>query len=170
MSKGVNMVVVLGNLGKEPESRTTPSGLTVTSFSLAVNERKKGESGEWEDAVEWFRVVSFGRTAEVARDYLRKGSQAHIVGRLSTRKYTDKSGVDRYVTEVIANDLTLLSSPDGASSAPKPAAATAPAQKSAPAGNPFEDDIPFAWAYLAPVGGVLASLVAYASTTPGLIA
>ena len=107
MSKGINLQVLLGNLGRAPETRITKSGMAVCNFSVATAERAK-ENGEWVDSTTWHNVVAFGKTAEACEKYLDKGSQVHIMGRTQHRKWQDKEGNDRYSTEVIANDVTFV--------------------------------------------------------------
>ncbi|QMV18083.1 single-stranded DNA-binding protein [Granulicella sp. 5B5] len=109
MAKGVNKVFLLGNLGKDPEIRTTPNGMTVATFTLATAERAKGADGQWADKTEWHNLVAFQRTAEIIRDYVKKGSQVYIEGKLQTRSWDDKeSGQKKYRTEILVNELTLL--------------------------------------------------------------
>ena len=119
MAKGVNKVFLLGNVGKDPEIRATAGGMNVASFSLATAERTKGQDGQWTDKTEWHNIVCFQRTAEVVRDYVKKGSQLLIEGRIATRSWDDKtSGEKKYRTEILCNELTLLGGKgDGASSA-----------------------------------------------------
>ena len=138
----VNRVILIGNLGRDPEVHTASSGNIVTQLSLATSRRVKNPDGTFSDEVEWHRVVCFGRTAEVARDYLGKGRQIYVEGRLRTRKYTDKQNVERYLTEVICEKLQMLGRKDDGAA---PAAAPAPAaQRSAPAAAPMADDeVPF---------------------------
>lgn len=108
MAKGVNMCVLLGNVGRDPEIRATSGGTTVASFSLATADRKKN-GDKWEDTTEWHNIVALGRTAEVVRDYVSKGSQLHIVGKMQTRSWDDReTGTKKYKTEVLVNELTLL--------------------------------------------------------------
>lgn len=104
----VNKVILLGNLGKDPELRYTPQQLPVCRFSIATNERKKDQSGEWKDHTEWHNVVTFGRTAENCSKFLKKGRQAYIEGRLTTRKWQDKEGKDRYTTEIISDIVQFV--------------------------------------------------------------
>ena len=105
---GVNKVILVGNLGKDPEMRNTSSQLPVCNFSLATGERKK-EGGQWVDRTEWHNVVVFGRVAENCSQYLSKGSQVYIEGRIQTRKWQDKEGQNRYTTEIVANVVQFLS-------------------------------------------------------------
>src|ERR1700721_2742676 len=110
MAKGVNKVFLLGNVGKDPEIRSTAGGMTVASFSLATADRAKDAQGNWADKTEWHNLVCFQRTAEVVRDYVKKGSQIFIEGKIQTRSWDDKeSGQKKYRTEIIVNDLSLLS-------------------------------------------------------------
>ena len=115
--KGVNKVLLLGNVGKDPEIRSTAGGTTVASFSLATADRQKDGQGNWQDHTEWHNLVAFGRTAEVIRDYVKKGSQLYVEGKLQTRSWEDKeSGQKKYKTEILVADLTFLGSPAGAKS------------------------------------------------------
>lgn len=105
---GVNKVILVGNLGKDPEIRYTQQQLPICSFSLATGERRKDSSGKWVDHTEWHNIVTFGKTAENCSQYLKKGKQAYIEGSIRTRKWQDKEGKDRYTTEVIANTVQFL--------------------------------------------------------------
>ena len=107
--KSVNKVILIGNLGKDPEVKFTPQGTPVAKITLATNERFKDKSGEWQDRTEWHNVVLWQRLAEIAGEYLKKGGKVYIEGRLQTRSWDDKqSGQKKYMTEVVANDLVLL--------------------------------------------------------------
>jgi single-strand DNA-binding protein len=109
MSKSVNKVTLIGNLGKDPETKFTPQGKAVAKFSLATNERFKDKAGEWQDRTEWHNVVLWERLAEIAGEYLKKGGKVYIEGRLSTHSWDDKeTGQKKYMTEIVANDLVLL--------------------------------------------------------------
>jgi single-strand DNA-binding protein len=109
MAKGVNKVFLLGNVGKDPEIRATAGGMNVASFSLATADRTKGQDGQWTDKTEWHNIVCFQRTAEIVRDYVKKGSQLLIEGKIQTRSWDDKaSGEKKYKTEILCNELTLL--------------------------------------------------------------
>ncbi len=109
MAKSVNKVILIGHLGKDPELKYTPSNLPVAKFSLATNERYKDKDGNWQDRTEWHNIVCWQRTAEVANEYLRKGSQVFIEGRITTRSWDDKqTGQKKYMTEIVASDLVLL--------------------------------------------------------------
>ncbi len=117
MAKGVNKVFLLGNVGKDPEIRSTAGGMTVASFSLATADRTKDPQGNWVDKTEWHNIVCFQRTAEVVRDYVKKGSQILIEGKIQTRSWDDKaSGEKKYKTEILCNDLTLLGGKAGGES------------------------------------------------------
>ena len=108
-SRGVNKVILIGNLGQDPESRAMPSGKAVTNLRIATSETwRDKQTGEMKEQTEWHSVVMFDRLAEIAKDYLRKGSKVYIEGRLRTRKWQDKAGQDRYTTEITANDLQML--------------------------------------------------------------
>jgi len=104
----VNKVILLGNLGRDPETRYTTGGDAVTNLNIATSEQWKDKSGEKQEKTEWHRVVLFGRTAEIAAEYLKKGRSVYIEGRLQTRKYTDKDGVEKYATEVVGDRMQLI--------------------------------------------------------------
>jgi single-strand DNA-binding protein len=107
--KSVNKVILIGNLGKDPEVKYTPQGTPVAKITLATNERFKGKDGQWQDRTEWHNVVLWQRLAEIAGEYLKKGGKCYIEGRLQTRSWDDKqTGQKKYMTEVVANDLVLL--------------------------------------------------------------
>ena len=152
MARGINKVIIIGNLGNDPEVRYMPSGGAVTSVSIATSEMwKDKQSGENQERTEWHRVVFFNRLAEIAGEYLRKGSRVYVEGSLRTRKWQDKnSGQDRYTTEIVANEMQMLDTKSGSEGASSHARSNAPAapqdhaqdsmSQSAPA---FVDDIPF---------------------------
>lgn len=107
--KSVNKVIIVGNLGKDPEIKYTPSGTPVAKLTVATNERYKDKGGEWQDRTEWHNVVLWQRLAEIAGEYLKKGGKVYIEGRLQTRSWEDKqTGQKKYMTEIVANDLVLL--------------------------------------------------------------
>ncbi|MBI2683225.1 MAG: single-stranded DNA-binding protein [Acidobacteriales bacterium] len=110
MSRSVNKVILLGTLGRDPELKYTPQGTPVAKFSMATNERYKDkQSGEWKERTDWHNIVCWQRTAEVAAEYLKKGRQVYIEGRISTRSWDDKeTGQKKYMTEIIANDLIMI--------------------------------------------------------------
>jgi len=114
MAKSVNKVILIGNLGKDPEVKYTPSGMAVARFTLATNERTKDKEGNWQDKTEWHNLVAFQRTAEIVGEYLKKGRSCYVEGRLQTSSWDDKeSGQKRYRTEIIVNDLVLLGGREG---------------------------------------------------------
>src|SRR5271165_1066533 len=113
MAKSVNKVILLGNVGKDPEVRSTGSGTMVANFTLATSDRFQDPQGNWQDRTEWHNLVAFKRTAEIVRDYVKKGSKLYIEGKIQTRSWDDKeTGAKRYRTEIIVNDLSLLSGRD----------------------------------------------------------
>jgi single-strand DNA-binding protein len=110
MAKSVNKVILLGNVGKDPEIKATASGTVVATFSIATSERFKDKTGNWQDRTEWHNLVAYQRTAEIVRDYVKKGNKLYIEGRLQTSSWDDKTtGQKKYKTEIIVNDLSLLS-------------------------------------------------------------
>jgi single-strand DNA-binding protein len=140
--RGVNRVTILGHLGQDPETRTTPGGTTVTNIRVATSERwKDRQSGEARESTEWHSIVLWNRLGEIAAEYLRKGSQVYIEGRLQTRKWQDKQGNDRYTTEIVASEMQLL----GGRGERRERESEAPASGG---GGEFDDDIPFAAAYV----------------------
>ncbi len=147
----VNKVILVGNLGRDPETRYMPNGEAVTNCTLATTDTWKDKnSGEKKEATEWHRIVFYRKLAEIAGQYLKKGSQVYIEGSLKTRKWTDKEGVEKYTTEIIADTMQMLGSRQGSGQADeRPAQSAGVAAKpaaQAPAGsgfNDFEDDIPF---------------------------
>lgn len=148
MARGVNKVILIGNLGSDPEVRYMPNGNAVTTISIATSEGwKDRETGEQQERTEWHRVVFFNRLAEIAGEYLKKGSKIFVEGSLRTRKWQDKSGNDRYTTEIVASEMQMLDSRGAGSNAGAPQAGftkkeTAPAEM--PESNEqFDDDIPF---------------------------
>ncbi len=109
MAKGVNKVLLLGNVGKDPEMRASQGGMVIASFTLATADRQKDQTGQWVDKTEWHNLVAFGRTAEIVRDYVKKGTQVFIEGKIQTRSWDDKeSGQKKYRTEILVNDMSLL--------------------------------------------------------------
>jgi single-strand DNA-binding protein len=166
MARGINKVILIGHLGQDPEVRALPSGSSIANLRIATTESwKDKQSGEFKEQTEWHTVVLFGRTAEVAAEYLKKGSQVFIEGRLRTRKWQDKTGNDRYSTEIVGNDMQMLGgrgqgggeggrqsqSGGGRDASRNAGAASAPASgggefSDAPATSTehdFDDDIPF---------------------------
>jgi single-strand DNA-binding protein len=143
MARGVNKVIIVGNLGQDPETRYMPSGGAVTNLRIATNESwKDKQSGEQQERTEWHRVVMFDRLAEVAAEYLRKGSQVYIEGSLRTRKWQDKDGNDRYTTEIRAGEMQMLGGRSGGG-APAMNQGEEPAPARAGVAEDFDDDIPF---------------------------
>jgi len=151
MARGINKVILIGNLGADPEVRYMPSGGAVANLRLATSESwKDKQTGEQQERTEWHRVVLYGRLGEVAGEYLKKGSKVYIEGRLQTRKWQGQDGQDRYSTEIVASDMQMLDGRGGGSSsfereddlpAPKPAG-----RREGPQPSPmpdFDDDIPF---------------------------
>jgi single-strand DNA-binding protein len=149
MARGVNKVILIGNLGADPEVRYMPSGQAIANIRLATAESwRDKETGENQERTEWHRVVFFGRQAEIVKEYLRKGSQVYIEGRLQTRKWQDKDGQDRYSTEIIANEMQMLGGKSGGGSSQgferEETTPARPAKTSSPeVEQPFDDDIPF---------------------------
>jgi single-strand DNA-binding protein len=140
----LNKVMLIGNLGKDPEVRYTQAGTAVAGFSLATSERFKGKSGEWEEKTEWHNITLWGRLAEIAGEYLSKGKTVYIEGRLQTRKWQDRDGKDRYTTEIVGDRMQMLSGKgDGAGRQGGGREAEQATQvNEEPAFNP-DDDIPF---------------------------
>ncbi|MBK6324090.1 MAG: single-stranded DNA-binding protein [Burkholderiales bacterium] len=161
----VNKVILVGNLGRDPEVRYMPSGEPVANITIATSSKYKNKSGEMVEETEWHRVTFFGKLAEIVSQYLKKGRPVYVEGRIKTRKYTDKDGVEKYATDIIANEMQMLggregmgepsgdegsydSAPRRPAPAPRPAAA-APAARQAPPPRPasgfedMDDDIPF---------------------------
>ncbi len=108
----LNKVLLIATLGKDPEIRTTASGIAVAGFSAATNERYKNKGGEWEERTEWHNITLWGRLAEIAGEYLAKGKSVYLEGRLQTRKWQDKDGKDRYTTEIVGERMLMLSKKD----------------------------------------------------------
>ena len=152
MARGINKAIIVGNLGRDPEVRYTANGNAIANITVATTESwKDKQSGERQEKTEWHRVVFFGRLAEVAGEYLKKGAQVYIEGRLQTRKWEDKSGQERYTTEIVANEMQMLGSRgDGTTgtsnddSSGEARSATDSSGSGASGGDPdLDDDIPF---------------------------
>lgn len=149
MARGVNKVILIGNLGRDPEVRYMPSGSAVANVTLATSEQwKDKQSGDQQERTEWHNVVFFGRLAEIAGEYLKKGMQIYVEGSLRTRKWQDKNGQDRYTTEIVANDMQMLGTRSGSNAgsyAQDTASSYRPSSEPVPdRGMPdFDDDIPF---------------------------
>ena len=146
MARGVNKVILLGRLGKDPEMRYAPSGTAIATFSLATNHRQK-VNDEWVDKTEWHNLIAFGKTAEIAGEYLKKGKQLYIEGRLQTSSWEDQQGQKKYKTEVVVSDLQMIGSKgDESFSPPTESATTSTQQEPSPPTAPAaeeEDDLPF---------------------------
>ena len=157
----VNKVILIGNLGKDPEVRYMPSGDAIATISIATTETFKDREGVKQERTEWHRVAFFGKLAEIAGQYLKKGRPVYIEGRIQTRKWQDKAGQDRYTTEIVANEMKMLGgrgdsggdasfAPEEGEPQPRPIARPQPTAAPAPAPSPssagpdgFDDDIPF---------------------------
>ena len=118
MARGLNKVLLIGNLGKDPEMKYTPNGNPMTTFSVAVSRRRQTPDGEWKDETEWFRIVAWQKLAEQCNEYLRKGSKVYIEGRLQTREWQGQDGQNRQIVEVVANDMVMLDSRQGGPGGP----------------------------------------------------
>jgi single-strand DNA-binding protein len=153
MAKSVNKVILLGNVGKDPEIRSTGGGTMVANLTLATSDRQKDAQGNWQDRTEWHNLVAFSRTAEIIRDYVKKGSKLYVEGKIQTRSWDDKeSGQKRYRTEIVVNDLSLLSGrEEGSSGGYSRGAGASSYDQRPPAGQDdvvqsteiSDDDIPF---------------------------
>ena len=149
MARGINKVILVGNLGRDPEMRYTPNGAAVANVTIATSDSwKDKQTGEQQERTEWHRVVFFNRLAEIVGEYLKKGSQVYVEGRLQTRKWQDQSGQDRYTTEIVASEMQMLGGRGGGGGMAGPADdmgfdQSQPAQKAQPAADDFDDDIPF---------------------------
>jgi single-strand DNA-binding protein len=159
MARSVNKVTLLGNVGKDPEIRSTPGGVMVASFTLATSDRQKDAQGNWQDRTEWHNLKAFNRTAEIVRDYVKKGSKLYIEGKITTNSWDDKeSGQKRYRTEILVNELVLLSGREegaggagGTTRAASSSSSTASFDQRPPAGHDdiaqsaeiSDEDIPF---------------------------
>ncbi len=154
----VNKVILVGNLGRDPETRYMPDGGAITNISVATTDVWKDKNGEKQEKTEWHRVAFFGKLAEIAGEYLKKGSQVYVEGRLQTRKWQDKDGQDKYTTEIVANAMQMLGSRQGMGGgggaperepergeggSPRPAASKPAAKATGGKFDDFEDDIPF---------------------------
>ena len=155
MAKSVNKVILLGNVGKDPEIRSTGGGTMVANFTLATTDRQKDAQGNWQDRTEWHNLVAFQRTAEIVRDYVKKGTKLYVEGKIQTRSWDDKeSGQKRYRTEILVNDISLLSGRDesggGSGGYSRQSSNTTTFDQRGPAGQDdlaqteiSDDDIPF---------------------------
>lgn len=150
MARGINKVILIGNLGKDPETRYMPNGGAVTNVTVATSETwKDKQSGQQQERTEWHNVVFFNRLGEIAGEYLKKGSKIYLEGSLRTRKWQDKSGADRYTTEIIGSEMQMLDSRAGDAGAgnnqgqQNKGSMSAPAQQGMPAMPEFDNDIPY---------------------------
>lgn len=156
MARGINKVILVGNLGADPDTRYTASGAAVSNLSVATSRSwRDKQSNEMREETEWHRVVLFGRLGEIAGEYLRKGSKVYLEGRLQTRKWQDKQGQDRWTTEIVADEMQMLDSRGGGGSAPfdgpggergagpSPRSSGGTPQQPPPPADDFDDDIPF---------------------------
>ncbi len=150
MARGINKVILVGHLGRDPEVRYSPSGAAIANVTIATSEGwKDKQTGEQQERTEWHRVVFFSRLAEIAGEYLRKGSQVYVEGRLQTRKWQDQNGQDRYTTEIVANEMQMLGGRGGGSGGPAPSSnnqfdqSPQPTQSAPKDFDDFDDDIPF---------------------------
>ena len=150
----VNKVILIGNLGKDPETRYMPNGDAVTNITLATTETWKDKNGEKQEKTEWHRVTFYRKLAEIAGEYLKKGRPVYVEGRLETRKWTDKAGVERYTTDIIASDMKMLGTRPGSGSyeggereessyAPGPSSSSKAPARSSTGFDDMDDDIPF---------------------------
>ena len=150
MARGLNKVMLIGNLGADPEIKYSPSGTSISNIRLATSENRKNSDGEWEERTEWHRVVMYGRQAEICKDYLRKGSKIYVEGRLQTRSWDDQDGKKHYMTEVVGFNMVMLDpkGQDVSMNVPEPQQSSAPdtdiipepTDDKSPEG---EDDLPF---------------------------
>ena len=154
----VNKAILVGRLGRKPEQRTSQSGNTITTFSIATSERRKDQSGEWSEHTEWHNIVVWAGLAEICGKYLTKGKQVYLEGRIQNRSYDDRDGNKRYITEIVANEMQMLGSRGGGTAnfdrgdaapaaaepaPPAPASAGSAAAGATAAAEEFDDDIPF---------------------------
>jgi len=147
MAKGINKAIVLGRLGSDPDVRHTPGGSTVANFSVATNRSWKNKDGQMVDETEWHRIVVWGRLAEICKEYLRKGSQVYLEGRIQTRDWEDQNGQKRYTTEIVANEMQMLDSAGGGGGGMRQGGDSSQGGSSISPPDNFEssnaDDVPF---------------------------
>jgi len=140
----INKVILVGNLGRDPEVRYTPSGVAVANFTIATSEKWKDKNtGEMQERTEWHRIVAWGKLGEICGEYLSKGRQVFIEGRIQTREWEDKEGIKRYTTEIVANEMKMLGARDSGEPARPPTPVQAPEYAGPPLPENQEDDIPF---------------------------
>lgn len=143
MAKSLNRVMLIGNLGKDPELRYTTSGVAVATFSLATNESWKDQDGNTQERTEWHNIVAWKKLAEICGEWLKKGKKVYIEGRIQTRSYDDKNtGTKKYITEIVAENMIMLDSKGSATSEGNPSSSASPEPAATPAGR-IEDDLPF---------------------------
>ena len=142
---GVNKVILVGNLGKDPELRYAPSGMAIANFSIATTETWKDKSGAKQEKTEWHKIVAFNKLAEICGEYLNKGKQVYIEGKIQTRQWEDKDGNKRYTTEIVAQTMQFLGAAGGKGAAPQSASGGGAQEEAPPMENPPAelDDIPF---------------------------
>lgn len=146
MSRGINKAILVGNIGNDPEAKFTQGGLAITKVSLATTSVRKDKDGNQQELTQWHRVTFFGKLGEIAGEYLKKGSQVYVEGEIRYDKYTDKEGVEKYSTDIIANEMQMLGGkPEGSTQRTERPARQAPVQDAPPRLDdvPFDDDIPF---------------------------
>lgn len=151
MARSLNKVMLIGNLGADPEIKYTPNGTAVANLRIATSDNRKNKEGEWEERTEWHRVVTYGRQAEVCKDYLKKGSKVYIEGRLETRSWEDQSGQKHYATDIVGNNLILLDAKGQGQSAGPNDSSPSKKPQAGRSGSPVppenfpqeEDDLPF---------------------------
>ncbi len=149
MSRGINKAIIVGNLGNDPDARISTTGSAITTISVGTNEQWKDKTtGKQESRTEWHRIVFFDRLAEIASEYLKKGSQVYVEGKIKTRKWQDQSGQDRYTTEIVANEMQMLGGKAEVQQTPKANPQTPKANPQTPGDNQqtadqFDDEIPF---------------------------
>jgi single-strand DNA-binding protein len=143
----INKVLLIGNLGADPEVRHTQAGMAVATFNLATSEKRKGRGGQMQDQTEWHRVVAWDKLAELCKEYLHKGMKVYVEGRLQTRKWQDKNGHDRWNTEIIAREMKILTPKGGETSGynsnPGPASGLPPSGYESYSGGTTGSDVPF---------------------------
>lgn len=147
MARGINKVILVGNVGQDPETRFSASGSAITNCSIATSESwKDKQTGQQQERTEWHRVVFFNRLGEIAGEYLKKGSKVYVEGSLRTRKWQNKEGADQYTTEIVGGEMQMLDSREGGQQAAQQQNNQQPQQQAAqmqPAGDDWDDDIPF---------------------------
>ena len=149
MARGLNKVLLIGNLGADPEIKYSPSGTAIANFNMATTEKRKNAQGEWEDVTEWHRIVLFGKQAENCKDYLKKGSRIYLEGRIQTRSWDDQSGQKQYRTEIVGNSFLMLDGKPQESESERPAKKESQTpdkhrkQETKRENSPEDDDLPF---------------------------